>query len=260
MDATCSPKHGWFESVAESYAQRRPHYPASLFSWISNKASNHQRCWDCACGSGQASLGLAKHFAQVEATDLSPSQIASAPAHPRISYQIAAAEDSMLPAASMDTIVVAAAIHWLDVPRFNEEALRVIRPGGLMIWVGYDPPQGAPTKLQSWLDQLYGDRLQDWWPPQRQHVDVHYTDLPFPAASQSLPQDLCISLQWGCDDLLGFIETWSAMRKASQEGHDLRPKLNIELQELWPAEQTIPLTLPLMGRWGYLRNDESSHS
>ena len=252
MAPSCSPKHGWFESVAESYAQQRPHYPESLFAWMSNKASSHQRCWDVACGSGQASLGLARHFHRVDATDISPSQIAAAPPHPSIHYQIAAAEDSGLPAASMDTILVAAAIHWLDVPRFNHEALRVIRPGGLMVWVGYEPPQGAPPPLQLWLDQLYGERLRNWWPPQRDHVDLHYADLPFPGASQSLPKELYISLKWSCDDLLGFIETWSALRKAGQDGHDLLPNLNIELQKLWPEEQTIPLTLPLIGRWGYL--------
>ncbi|HGY5541484.1 MAG TPA: class I SAM-dependent methyltransferase, partial [Prochlorococcus sp.] len=90
MAPSCSPKHGWFESVAESYAQQRPHYPESLFAWMSNKASSHQRCWDVACGNGQASLGLARHFHRVDATDLSPAQVAAATAHPCIHYQVAA--------------------------------------------------------------------------------------------------------------------------------------------------------------------------
>ena len=253
MDSSCSPKHGWFDSVAASYAQQRPHYPESLFAWISRKASSHKRCWDVACGSGQASLGLARHFDRVDATDLSPAQVAAAPAHSNIHYQVAAAEDSGLPNACMDAIVVAAAIHWLDVPRFNEEAFKVARPGGLMVWVGYDPPQGAPPALQLWLDQLYGERLRNWWPPQRQHVDNHYQNLPFPAISTSLPQELCISLQWSCDQLIGYIGTWSALRKAKQEGHDLLPQLSMELQRLWPSDQTTsPLIFPLMGRWGYL--------
>ena len=122
-----------------------------------------------------------------------------------------------------------------------------------MVWVGYDPPQGAPPALQLWLDQLYGERLSSWWPPQRQHVDNHYQNLPFPTISKTLPQELCISLKWSCEQLIGYIGTWSALRKATQEGHDLLPQLSMELQRLWPADQTtIPLIFPLMGRWGYL--------
>ena len=65
----------------------------------------------------------------------------------------------------MDAVLVAAAIHWLDVDRFNREALRVLKPKGLLVWLGYQPIEGAPKALQSWLEDLYHQRLQNFWPP-----------------------------------------------------------------------------------------------
>ncbi|CAI8171855.1 MAG: class I SAM-dependent methyltransferase [Prochlorococcus sp.] len=252
MEAHVSPKKGWFESVSEAYSKHRPHYPKAIFDWISNNAPCHKRCWDVACGNGQASLGLAKHFDRVDATDLSPSQISSASPHPRIHYRVGAAESSDLPEASIDVIVVAAAIHWFDVPRFNAEVLRVIKPGGLMVWLGYDPLRSNYPLLQTWLDQLYGERLRSLWPPERKHVDRHYGDLPFPGPSDALPKGLSIQLEWSLEDLLGFVGTWSPLRKAGHEREALLQEISMELRGIWPKEQTtIALSLPLMGRWGH---------
>ncbi len=146
------PKNGWFENVASEYQICRPTYPKSFFLWMSKKVKNKDFCWDVGCGNGQASLGLTKHFKHIHASDISPNQISKAPKHPRITYQVANAHSSGLPSESINVINVAAAVHWFDIHLFNSEALRVIRPGGLMVWVGYDPIKGAPSDIQKWLD------------------------------------------------------------------------------------------------------------
>ncbi len=248
-----APSHGWFDSVAAAYAERRPHYPASVFRWIASQAPDHNLCWDAACGSGQASIGLAEEFSTVFATDLSPKQIAAAPPHPKIQFQVASAENSGLAAHCCSAVVCATAIHWLNVEHFNQEYLRVLRPGGLVVWIGYAPLIGAPELLQQWLDELYHHRLQIWWPPQRRHVETRYSDLPFPGESHSIPEHYGIELCWSRHDLLGFISTWSAIHQAQQKGVDLLPELEEELVTLWPnerAEIEIPFLLPVMGRWG----------
>jgi len=246
-----SPDHGWFDAVADAYRSCRPQYPERLFGWLADQAPGHQCCWDVACGSGQASVGLAAAFDRVEASDLSPAQIASAPAHPRIHYRVAPAEASGLDPSSVDAVVVAAAIHWLDVPRFNQEVKRVLKPGGLLAWLGYDPLQGAPEPLQQWLDGLYHERLQGLWPPERAHVDQRYSDLPFPGTSHPVPADLSIPVHWNAQELLGFISTWSALRRSGDQ--TLMTQLQQELRTLWPTHQErLPLHLPLMGRWGLL--------
>ena len=43
--------------------------------------------WDCACGSGQASRDLSKHFKRVIATDASEAQIKEAAPVPNIEYR-----------------------------------------------------------------------------------------------------------------------------------------------------------------------------
>lgn len=248
-----SPDHGWFDAVAESYRSCRPCYPKALFRWLAQQAPAHQSCWDAACGSGQASTGLAAAFERVEASDISPAQVAAAPAHPRIHYRVAAAEASGLMSSSVDAVVVAAAIHWLDVPCFNQEVQRVLRPGGLLAWLGYDPLRGAPEPLQRWLDALYHERLQGFWPPERVHVDQRYADLPFPGISQSVPAELSIPVHWSAEELLGFISTWSALRHSGDQAPALMATLEQELERLWPADQErLALHLPLMGRWGLL--------
>jgi len=251
-----SPDKGWFDAVAGAYARNRPSYPSAVFSWIAERSPERKRCWDAACGSGQASIGLAEWFDAVEASDLSPEQIAAANPHPRVRYRVGSAEASELATDSIDAVVVAAAIHWLDVERFNQEVLRVLRPKGLLVWLGYDPLEGAPAPLQQWLNALYYDRLGKLWPPERVHVDRRYADLPFPVPSAPLPDGLRLELHWSADDLLGFISTWSALRRADASGPNgnaLIQTLAQELAGLWPREQTrLPLHLPLMGRWGVL--------
>ena len=253
-----APDNGWFDAVANDYARCRPRYPNAFFSWMADQAPALNRCWDAACGSGQASIGLAGFFDHVEATDLSPKQIAAAEHHPRVHYRHGAAEQSDLNANSMDAVLVAAAIHWLDVKRFNREASRVLRPGGLLVWMGYEPIQGAPDDLQNWLNSLYHERLDQFWPAERSHVNNCYADLVFPVCDQPIPRELRMTQHWTRRDLLGYIGTWSALRQASQQmnSNDHRALVNTlseELNQLWPEDdERLILQFPLMGRWGRL--------
>ena len=81
-----------FSRVANDYATYRPQYPAELFAYLASLAPARSLAWDCAAGSGQATLGLAPHFDRVIGTDASSAQIASAEPHPRVEYRVAAAD------------------------------------------------------------------------------------------------------------------------------------------------------------------------
>ena len=248
---------GWFDSVATDYARCRPHYPDAFFEWMAEQAPALDRCWDAACGNGQASIGLTRWFSHVEATDLSSEQISAAQSHPQIHYRQGAAEHSDLDNNSVDAVLVAAAIHWLDVERFNQEVRRVLRPGGLLVWLGYEPIQGAPKDVQIWLNRLYHERLKPFWPPERTHVDTCYADLDFPVCDQAIPKELHITAHWTQNNLLGFINTWSALRQARQQidrhhqARSLIDDLSDELSQVWPqGSERLTLNFPLMGRWG----------
>ena len=51
-----------FSQLAASYAQFRPQYPGALYDWIAAQCAARERAWDCACGSGQATLALAELY------------------------------------------------------------------------------------------------------------------------------------------------------------------------------------------------------
>src|SRR5580765_3867958 len=113
---------GLFASVAREYANFRPGYPPELFGWLARAAPARGAVWDCGCGSGQASVALAEHFAHVFATDVSAEQIAAARPHARVRYSVAPAEKSGLESQSVDLVTVAQALHWFDVEAFYVEA------------------------------------------------------------------------------------------------------------------------------------------
>src|ERR1043166_2031069 len=128
--------HDHFSEVSARYANFRPRYPADLFDYLATLVSRDSLVWDCAAGSGQATVDLAARFERVIATDASAEQIASAPRLNNIEYRVALAEQSGLPDKSVGLITVAQALHWFDRERFFAEAQRVLEPGGILaVWV-----------------------------------------------------------------------------------------------------------------------------
>ena len=101
-----------FSDTAVSYAATRPTYPDALFARLAALAPGTSRAWDCGTGNGQAAIGLARWFDQVDATDASADQIANAMTHERIRYAVAPSEASGLADSSIDLVCVAQALHW----------------------------------------------------------------------------------------------------------------------------------------------------
>ena len=129
--------HDHFSKGSGSYAQSRPTYPDELFRKLAEVAPARDSVWDCATGSGQAALGLARHFARVEATDASAQQVEHAARVPNVHYSVQPAETTTFAAASFDAVCVAQALHWFDVDRFYAEAKRVLRPRGVLLVAAY---------------------------------------------------------------------------------------------------------------------------
>src|SRR5215468_417282 len=88
--------HDHFSSVATRYADFRPHYPSALFDYLATLTPRDSLVWDCAAGSGQATIDLAARFDKVIATDGSAQQIAAAPRCDNVEYRVALAEESGL--------------------------------------------------------------------------------------------------------------------------------------------------------------------
>ncbi len=249
-----------FGAVAAAYARHRITYPAAFYGDFLARLPANPLVWDCGCGSGQASVDLAAAGARVIATDASAAQLAVASPHPRIRYQQADATASGLADASLDGVLVAAAVHWFAGEPFNAEVRRVCKAGAVMAWIGYLPLLLPNARLQTPLDAFHNGTLAPWWPAERQWVERSYAGLVFPGEEWPFPTGLWIERHWSLNELIAHIGTWSAVQRSREAGSDPLPALQAELIALWPAAGTTPLTVrwPFMGRWGQVRSTRPS--
>ncbi|MEJ2452391.1 MAG: class I SAM-dependent methyltransferase, partial [Gammaproteobacteria bacterium] len=205
-----------------------------------------------ATGSGQAAVGLAAQFESVLATDASENQIAQCPTHPRISFQVASAEQAPLADHSVDLITVAQALHWFDLEAFYREARRVLKPHGVLAVWSYKLLHVSP-QVDAVIDYYYRDLLGPYWPPERQRVEQGYAPLPADFRALDLPAFAMVT-DWQPEQLLGYLGTWSAgvyYRQALQ--HDPLQHIKLPLARAWgnPTQQRR-VTWPLQLRVGRL--------
>ena len=223
----------FFSPVAASYASCRPAYPEELFDYLAGLVQRRTLAWDCAAGTGQASIPLASRFDSVIATDISTSMLEQAPRHPRVDYRALPSEASGLPSASVDLVTVAQALHWLDLKAFYGEAARVLRPGGVLAVWTYASPQLDDATLQQQLTRFYRDIVGRYWPSDRRHVEEGYRTLPFPFAERD-PPPFDMEESWTLRQLLGYVGTWSAtQRYREQVKRDPVPDLERSLATEW---------------------------
>lgn len=221
-----------FSTGSANYAAHRPSYPPRLVEELAALSPGRGLALDCGCGTGQLSVLLAERFERVVATDASAAQIDKAQAHPRVDYRVALAEDSGLAAASVDLVTVAQAAHWLDLPRFYQEARRVARADAILALVTYGVLH-VDGPMEPLLQHFYHQVVGPYWPAERRHVEEGYRNLPFPFEERRLPA-LAIEVEWSVDDLLGYIGTWSAVKEAGKAlGQDPVVAFAAQLREAW---------------------------
>jgi len=225
--------HDHFSGVARSYADFRPHYPASLFDFLATQVPATSTVWDCACGNGQATVDLARRFAKVIGTDASAEQIASATKQANIEYRVATAEQSGLPDHSVQLITVAQALHWFHFDHFYAEVNRVLVPGGkIAVWAyGINTVEG--DAIDALVQDYYANIVGPYWPPERKFIEDGYRTIPFPFA-EITPPPFQMQAQWNLDELLGYFSTWSATnRYIKANGHNPLEKLSADLKTVW---------------------------
>ncbi|AQG79864.1 class I SAM-dependent methyltransferase [Spirosoma montaniterrae] len=239
-----------FSGHADLYAQYRIDYPADLYEYVLSFVRERHTAWDCATGNGQVASALADLFAQVEATDISDTQLDRAVQRPNIRYQVSPAEKTPFDDHLFDLITVAQALHWFNLPAFHEEVRRVAKPGAVLAEWGY-----GLVKIGDDLDPLlldfYRNRIGPYWDPQRKYIDDAYTTLPFPFADAQR-QTFTAYRNWTVERFLNYLRTWSAVRQYMHEnGHDPVTALGETLEPLWGnAEREV--RFPIFMRIGYV--------
>ena len=240
-----------FSAVARGYAGFRPSYPFALFEWLARQAPARDLAWDCATGSGQAAVDLARCFRRVVATDASGAQIGAALPQARIEYCVATAEDSGLGAASVDLIVVAQALHWFDLARFNAEAQRVLKRSGVIAEWCYGLTTVDGAAVDELVQHYYSVVVGPYWPAERSHIESGYGELPFPFAPIAAPA-FTMEVDWTLAQLAGYLRTWSATaRFAAAQGRDPVEALEVGLAGCWgPPGERRRVSWPLSLRVG----------
>lgn len=218
MSSRRSSPENWFERGGEAYARFRPGYPDQLAASLAALAPSRQLAVDVGCGNGQLTRQLACHFDAVLGCDASAEQIANAVPAPGVSYRCAPAEALPVADGSVSLLVAAQAAHWFDLPAFYAEVRRAVVPGGVVALISYGVLQFEPA-LDARFQRFYRDEIGAYWPPERRLVDTGYATLDFPFAEMAAPP-LSMRVLWSLPQLLGYLSTWSAVRRAGDAGQE----------------------------------------
>ncbi|MFP3874554.1 MAG: class I SAM-dependent methyltransferase, partial [Thiohalophilus sp.] len=232
-----------FSRQAADYTRYRPHYPPELFDYLASLCPQHELALDVATGNGQAAIALADHFARVIACEPSLAQLRNAHPHQDIEYVCSTAEQLPFTDEAFDLISVAQAAHWFDHARFNSEATRLLKPGGVLAIWGYGL-FSISAAIDALINDYYANTLQDYWPEQRRWIEAGYTGLPFPFA-QLDTLAFHIQAHWTLSDVIGYLTTWSAtQRYLADHNHNPLPELEQQIAEHWPDPNE-----PMAVRW-----------
>lgn len=238
-----------FSTHSDKYAKYRPTYPPELFAFLFANVQNKQTAWDCGTGNGQIAFELAKNFEQVFATDISQQQINNALQASNIFYSVQPAEKTTFNEDTFDLIVVAQAIHWFDFDKFYAEVKRTAKHKALLAVVGYGRLQ-INDPLDKLIADFYKNKIGQYWDKERKLIDESYQTLPFPFEEIQAP-NLAITQNWTLEHLIGYLETWSAVKHfIKQNNHNPLDELKKEIEQLWDDETAKQVQFPLFLRIG----------
>jgi ubiquinone/menaquinone biosynthesis C-methylase UbiE len=237
-----------FSAQAAQYARYRIDYPTELYTWLLPQVASRIRAWDCATGNGQVAAVLAQYFQEVEATDLSISQLEQAPVLPNVRYQVAKAENTPFPDERFDLITVAQAVHWFDLAAYHAEVRRVAGPGTVLAEWGYGLAQTGEPALDALILHFHNETVGPYW-----DVLDEYARLQFPFARVRRAH-FEVRKQWSAAWYLDYLRTWSAVANYSQQhdGADAVLLVAEELTQLWGAGER-EVVFPIFARAGVVK-------
>ena len=238
-----------FSNHAADYAKYRPVYPEALYNHLYSLVQNTEAAWDVATGNGQVAAVLSQSFKRVLATDLSAQQLEQAPQVPNIDYRVQTAEEDFDANEQFDLITVAQAIHWFDFENFYKQVYLHLKPEGVLAVIGYSVLE-TDGKLNDIIQHFYTEITNEYWDPERKYLDAHYQSIPFPLEEVELPK-LQMQVSWTQDQLLKYLNTWSAVKHYEKE-HHLNPidLIAEAVKENWGPDEYRMFEFPLLLRVG----------
>jgi hypothetical protein len=238
-----------FGAAAEAYRASRPTYPDALYRYLASLCAQRSWALDCATGSGQAAVDLARYFEHVAAFDSSPAQIAAAQPHPRVVYRVGTAEALPFADRKFDLVTAAQGAHWFDLAKFYARLRAVTAPGTVIAIWGY-----SYCRIDAEIDRVVSERLlraiEPYWAEGNRVILERYRTIEFPFAEVEWP-GFVAAHDWTRLGFLNYLRTWSAYKRyLAVGGADPMPALDRALASLWPDEETKPVVFDLVGRVG----------
>jgi hypothetical protein len=238
-----------FSQQADKYARYRPAYPGELFAYLKPLLSGTENAWDCGTGNGQAAQNLATIFDHVYATDISQSQLDNAVQQPNIHYSLQPAERTSFPNNFFDLVMVAQAVHWFNFEMFYAEVARTAREDALLVITGYGRLTITP-ELDAVINRFYFDVVGPYWDKERRYIDENYQTIPFPFEELPAPA-FSITYNWTLEHLVGYFETWSAVKHYREKNGSNPVDLTMEeLKTCWGEAEEHTVHFPLLLRIG----------
>jgi len=169
--------HRYYESdiITSEYYKFRPAYNNEIrdiileyLKQVTGKPPLYDLMVDVGCGSGQATNLMAPYFEKVLASDISENQIRIGKSQNKfdhVAYSVGRAEEIDVEDQSVDLLLSATAAHWFDLSHFFEEASRILKPNGVLVFMGYLYPKLTPLTpvlSSSDLTHFATKQLEKW--------------------------------------------------------------------------------------------------
>jgi ubiquinone/menaquinone biosynthesis C-methylase UbiE len=149
-----------FSGKAESYAKARPSYPREAVDYICSHTKPNAVFADIGAGTGKWTELIAARGYEIfvlEPNDDMRKQLENTLADFANAHIINGTDtDTKLPEHSVDIVTVAQALHWFDLEKFRKECDRILKPGGKVITIYNNNPEGSSPRLsKSSTDEFY---------------------------------------------------------------------------------------------------------
>ena len=125
----------------------------------------------------------------------------------------------------------------------------MLRPNGVLAVWCYDL-MTVGDRTDAIVETLDRDIVGPHWPGERRFVEERYSKIEFPFDELDVP-DFHMSAEWSIDHLLGFLATWSSVKRYREiEGRNPLEMIESKLREAWKGHGARTVRWPLYFRVG----------